>query len=364
LLADQGIAFERKGSGAVLVVGEIVVKASKVGRDLSLSKLEVRLGEYQPRPENIPLKKRQSEPVERVVERKVTNKWELYTAERERYFKEKKEATTALIARQKAERMNLQAQQREEREKLFSRSWKGMGALLNRQRSLMAATQQMLKLDLRDCHSREREELKKLFPVRFPNFKTWLEMENSPESSISFRYSNNAVVWSTGESETSMVTDLRAFTPVAWNKSGVAYCAKGEGNIPSKEALFVDYGKKIVLSEKCGEDAVLAALQLANQKWGGAEIKGSEEYKRLCIVLAIRHNLRISNPELAVEVEEGRKQLTQQNNGKLKSNVDEAALADRGLAKLPCGEGVDRPTSQSEASVSYATWHKKKYKGR
>ena len=48
-LAERGIAFERKGSGAVLIVSEIVVKASKAGRDISLSKLETRLGEYMPR---------------------------------------------------------------------------------------------------------------------------------------------------------------------------------------------------------------------------------------------------------------------------------------------------------------------------
>ena len=43
-LAEQGIAFEIKGSGAVLSVGGVIVKASKAGRDISMSKLEARLG--------------------------------------------------------------------------------------------------------------------------------------------------------------------------------------------------------------------------------------------------------------------------------------------------------------------------------
>ena len=318
-LADQGIAFERKGSGAVLTVSDIAVKASKAGRDLSLSKLETRFGEYQPRSEFLTVRNRQNEPVERVVERKVTNKWERYTAERERYFKEKKEAATALTARQKAERAELQARQREERGKLFaSRSWKGMGAALNQQRSIMAALQQAAKLDLYDSHSREREELKKLYPVRFPNFKTWLEMQAAPESSISFRYSKNAVMWSAEESGASVAADLRAFIPVAWNKGGVAYGMKNDDKNSSQpqNALFVDYGKKIVLSENCGDDAILAALQLANQKWGGAEINGTDEYKRLCVKVGIMHNLKISNPDLAAEVEEGKKATSSTKNKK------------------------------------------------
>jgi hypothetical protein len=85
-LAEQGIAFERKGSGAVLVIGEIVIKASKAGRDISLSKLEARLGEYRPRETGVVIENRPKEPIERVDTRKVTGNWERYTAERERYF--------------------------------------------------------------------------------------------------------------------------------------------------------------------------------------------------------------------------------------------------------------------------------------
>jgi hypothetical protein len=45
-LAERGIVFERKGSGPVLHVGEAVIKASQAGRDISLSKLEKRLGTF------------------------------------------------------------------------------------------------------------------------------------------------------------------------------------------------------------------------------------------------------------------------------------------------------------------------------
>jgi hypothetical protein len=45
-LAEQGISFDKKGSGAILFIRGAAVKASKIGRDISLSKLEERLGPY------------------------------------------------------------------------------------------------------------------------------------------------------------------------------------------------------------------------------------------------------------------------------------------------------------------------------
>jgi hypothetical protein len=318
-LAGHGIAFEKKGSGAVLIVSDIVVKASKAGRDISLSKLEARLGEYRQRPADITVKRRRPEPVERVTERKVKSDWERYTADRERYFKEKREAAVSLNANQKSERAALKKKQKEERENLFSRSWKGKGAFLNRQRSVLAASQQAEKLNLRDRHSKEREELKKRYPVRFPNFKTWLDIaEEDKEALISFRYPQNSALTEPPEKdENTAAFDLRAFSPTLGNKGGVAYKMEN-----SDEAQFMDYGKLIVLSEKCDKTAILAALQLANQKWGSAVVNGTEDYKRSCVELAIAHNLKIYNPDLARQVEEGRKSMSQREESTFSQYAD------------------------------------------
>jgi hypothetical protein len=306
-LAGQGIAFEKKGSGAVLIINGVVVKASKAGRDISMSKLEARLGAFQARDAlTVIARERPPEPVERVNERKVKSNWERYAEAREKYFAAKRKAMTDLLEWQKAERSKLKQTQAEERGKTFSVSWKGRGGLLNRQRSVTAARQQAEKLNLRDRQGRERKEMKKRFPVRFPNFKTWLDIsEDDKEALISFRYPQNGVLTEPPEgSKNTVAFDLRAFSPTLGNKGGVAY-KKGEDG----QAQFIDYGKIIVLSEKCGETAILAALQLANQKWGSAVVNGTEEYKRACVELAIAHNLKIHNPDLAREVEEGRKRL-------------------------------------------------------
>jgi hypothetical protein len=49
-LAAEGMRFEKKGSGALLWVGDRAVKASVAGRDCSMSALKKRLGEYMPGP--------------------------------------------------------------------------------------------------------------------------------------------------------------------------------------------------------------------------------------------------------------------------------------------------------------------------
>jgi hypothetical protein len=179
-LAEQGIAFERKGSGAILRVGETIVKASQAGRDTSLSKLEKRLGAFRER--SCDILPRLPEPVERVnTAPKVRGAWEGYLRKKTDYLKAKKEAFAELKARHRREREELYKNQRTDRSALFAVSWKGRGVELNQRRSVMAAGQQGEKLDLYDRQKEERERLKKRFPRQFPSFKTWLSMDADTE---------------------------------------------------------------------------------------------------------------------------------------------------------------------------------------
>ena len=52
----------------------------------------------------------------------------------------------------------------------------------------------------------------------------------------------------------------------------------------------------------------MSALQLANAKWGATVITGSDEYKALCVSVAVKHGLKIANPDLAEEVERQRQE--------------------------------------------------------
>jgi hypothetical protein len=315
-LAEQGIAFERKGSGAVLHIGGTVIKASQAGRDISLSKLEKKLGTYRKRDASVALDTSKPEAIERVnTVPKVKKSWEEYQKAKTEYLSAKKEVFAGQKKRDETERKSLLARQRKERSELFRVSWKGRGAELNRQRSLIAAEQQKAKLDLRDRQKKEYEELKKIFPTRFPNFKAWLEQEENPELSVLFRYTDSLVLLGDSAAVNAEEADLRAYTALSGNKGGVAYVREKKAEekgffhlamLKTPEADFIDYGRKILLSKNCDETAVLAALQLANQKWGTVWINGTEEYKQMCVNVAIKHNLKLANPDLAQKVKEGR----------------------------------------------------------
>jgi hypothetical protein len=65
---------------------------------------------------------------------------------------------------------------------------------------------------------------------------------------------------------------------------------------------FIDVGRVIKVYDQ-DDTSLLAALQLAQQKWGAVQINGSEEYKRRCAEIAARNGIKVVNPELRIIIE-------------------------------------------------------------
>jgi hypothetical protein len=66
-----------------------------------------------------------------------------------------------------------------------------------------------------------------------------------------------------------------------------------------KQAVaFTDHGDKVEINTWKDREAVLAAMQVASQKWGSLTISGTDSYKSLAIELAAEHGFKITNPEL------------------------------------------------------------------
>jgi hypothetical protein len=61
---------------------------------------------------------------------------------------------------------------------------------------------------------------------------------------------------------------------------------------------FIDTGRLIRVFRQ-DDDTLLAALRLAQEKWGGVKINGTDGYKRKCAEIAARNGIRVSNPELS-----------------------------------------------------------------
>lgn len=68
------------------------------------------------------------------------------------------------------------------------------------------------------------------------------------------------------------------------------------------QRAFTDNGRQIHVHTE-SDEALLAALQLAKQKWGTVHVGGRDDvFKERCVKLAAEHGIELKNPDLAVQV--------------------------------------------------------------
>ena len=103
-----GLRFSRKGSGAVIFVGDTAVKASSVDRNFSMSRLCKRLGEFKP---GYYSQRTFSKPTPEPVSHLCREEWEEYQQERQRLAEERR----LNEKKQEEERETLERRQKERR---------------------------------------------------------------------------------------------------------------------------------------------------------------------------------------------------------------------------------------------------------
>ena len=301
-LAKEGLRYEKKGSGALIWLGDTSIKASNGHRDASLSKLQKRFGEYQPADTSINITQRPPEPLHQTQQ---NSGWNRYIEARKQYYAEKKQAYEELKRRLDAERKALYAQQRERRKRLFNGDWRGRGAALTALKSITAAEQAAERAILREKQEAERQALRHRFG-RFVSYEEWLRVERGEEEARKWRYrarhdEEHQLILS-GTPAKTLERDIRRFRHTV--KGNEVHYKR----IEDDKTSFIDYGQKIVLTNNQG-DAVLAMLQLAEAKWPkGFEIQGSEQFKQQCIELAAKHHFKITNPELQDALRQAKEQ--------------------------------------------------------
>jgi hypothetical protein len=288
-LAEMGMRFERKGSGAILWVGDQPVKASGAGRDCSMSALQKRLGEFEPTRDaaRVMTPTRAPEPI---MPR--AHGWKQYIEARRRHYLERSRGWEEKTAQQREDRQRMAARHRRERTDILRGSWKGRGALLNATRSVLATRQAQERAEQRDCQKLERGELHRN-RGRFPSYEEWLRQIDH-ELAQEWRHRERrpaGIEGPTFERPTSQ--DIRAFAPrvEGWH---VHYRRVGERGAPA----FTDRGKEIDIYDCNRRESVLAALQLSAQKWGTFTIRGNDRFQRMCVELAVEHGFNITNPKL------------------------------------------------------------------
>ena len=160
-----GLRFVRKGSGAVIFVGDTAVKASSVDRNFSLSKLAKRLGEFKP---GYYSERTFHKPAPGPVSHVCQEEWQEYQKERQKLAEERR------LAREKRE---------EDREALEQRQWERREAATTR---LAPHGLSVLNIARHCLKEQEREEKAALRSrqvqpeqtQRLPRFKHWLGKRN------------------------------------------------------------------------------------------------------------------------------------------------------------------------------------------
>lgn len=311
-LAAKGMRYEKTGSGATLFVGDVGVKASSADRDASLSKLQKRLGAYQPPPQRQQVAQREPEPIKPDVPG-----WKDYITGRKAHYAEKNAAKLALDKQQEQERKQLAEQQKARRDELMRGNWKGKGEVLNAMRSVIAAEQAAEKAALKEKHQKQREQHRQQFRP-YPDLEQWQRMQKSPELAEQWRHRASEpqrIEGASGEPPTPR--DIRAYQPEIVGQQ-VHYSRKEEAGAGGGVS-FVDKGKSIDIHDWRNRDSTLAALQLSAQKWGSFTVTGNDEYKAMCAKLAAEHGFKITNPELQERIQQERQRIQQERAQAMKS---------------------------------------------
>ncbi|MDQ2764049.1 MAG: relaxase/mobilization nuclease domain-containing protein [Pseudomonadota bacterium] len=315
-LAERGMRYEKTGSGAILRVGKIRIKASSADREASLARLQKRLGPYEAAPERQPVAERVPEPVQRDVPG-----WATYIAGRKAHQADKSAAqgvaTLDRARRQESESRQLAGQHERRRAELLQSGWQGRGELREALQSILAAEQAAEKAELAERHRAERgqqrEEARQRFGA-YPDLEQWQRQRGRPELAERWRYRARARARANGLQQLkgrgddhAALRDIRGFVGEIFGRE-VHYRRRGEqvdlrtgpgkAASPDPEVAFIDKGPQIDILDWQDRDTTLAALQLGAQKWGRMEVDGNDNYKAMCASLAAEHGFEVTNPEL------------------------------------------------------------------
>jgi hypothetical protein len=118
-------------------------------------------------------------------------------------------------------------------------------------------------------------------------------------------------------------------------KDGVHYFMHDHSGT-AQRAAFVDTGAKIEISEGKNKTAIEAALELAAQKWNGEfTVAGTDQYKALCVKIAVERNWKLVNPELHSQIEEAKARMAERSPSTPSIEQAKAAVPAAKLAVKP-----------------------------
>ena len=339
-LAQIGMRYERKGSGAIVWVGEQPVRASKVSRAASLAALKKRLGPFQSATADQAAHARRRAGERPEPPPKDPSVAE-YRAARAQWYQARRGQRTELRACHDAEYRAMVTRHREERGELAGAHLRGDAALVAR--SLLAQRHAVERAALRERQRRERQRL----AGHFPQIDDWRRQQRQQTG----RY-RDSFLGADGDEATVQPRDIRAFMAEV-RGAAVAY-HRGD-----HRAIFSDVGRRVQVHDRQDQDGLVGALQLAAQKWGGrVSIQGASEFRERAARAAAREGIRVTDADLVDIVADERKRMQRSEPplAQPAAERDRQAAQDLARAQAVCEQLIGDMVESGDYACSDAAW--------
>ncbi|BAP89067.1 mobilization protein [Burkholderiales bacterium GJ-E10] len=290
-LAAAGMRFERKGSGAILRIGQTAVKATVADRAASISKLEARFGASFEDAD--PALEINAPPAPAPLRLATKSLWDEYQAE----VQARRDAWATVKNAAKGRRDAVHAEYKAAVAAIATQDWTGRGSERNQRRAQLASARAAelarIRADQQDAIARLRKE----HPT-YRRFADWKADRLQPNRHEPNR--DRIQAQPGADRQTARRFDIRAFNAVA--DDGRVYYFRaptGAAGLPATAAVFVDTGRRIDVIDSYGPGSLTAALQLAAQKFRGqVDLQGSREFREAAAREAVRLGLTVLNEDL------------------------------------------------------------------
>jgi hypothetical protein len=177
LMKSNGMEYRKKGSGAVIHVGEVIIKASGVSRKLSLTNLEKQFGVFhEPQNLTMPIQNdaREISAPEPLGKSNDNADWRAYIAGRGEYRRSTRRNKDQILMTQRKEREALKARHTEERAALSSMWGKGYTRQYLREQRIALSSKQAYERAVQKAYQKSlRNELYKQSGL-FASYEEWL----------------------------------------------------------------------------------------------------------------------------------------------------------------------------------------------
>lgn len=291
-LAQQGMRYDRKGSGARLLIGKRELTATKAHWSASIAKRQPALGRFEPRGDDVEVRGYVPRQLEGGAARAA------YKAAKEEAARQREVARNDVAAAAIAGVEGLTREHRRLQQLINNGEWSGRGEDLALARAIAGAVHRDAKADVEQ--DRRRSERTSRARYKMPRFETWLHDgldvdEDEAEEPVRKQQPARGLIVGTDGAHRWPNVHLPDYA-VEDDALERRYWRGGK-------LRFVDRGNRIVMADALDRDSVRDALLVAAEKWDSVQITGDRRFRNLAADVAVELGIAVSNPELQARVE-------------------------------------------------------------